>query len=548
MPRKGNVFEEYANRVKRRIQMQRGMFDYRRVHAGSYDAVRDLSNRLQRYGEELQKNPETVKLGTELAHCGYAIYALQDSIDSDFSPDLSNSLRTLEQLPDLLSAGKNRSVYEDFRSYLRKHPGKGLNEKTLDSVMKGLNDQLELGLNFDTLKRPGDPVVEEAAQGQENPLDFEIRQDPEPGAHSASWWIKHCYQSNGKLYGEGPKNYSSLEADTLLKIMAVRSLANSVRKDKSQLLTTQLSADQIAEKARQIKQDTLSEGLGAFLAKVRTDRKLGKEVISAVTTGHGGGLEDLFSRHLAQTAEPGAPVCTSKMTRWMPTAKQRIEALQEMLRSGNLKEHQRRMALAEIIAARELTEARRGGAFSGADERLNRKLSPDALVNRARQVNECLGLLSPEKQELLLEKAVNGHGGAMLEDYKKWNTVKAHLTELRNRAAEDPDREYDGAVAMAIYANSKTPDKLLEETNVLATADALREQRCYLEYSGFSNRDMDLKNGEIGKLYEGYVDYAKQRGLAPEKAGLQLGQEAPRLQQNNAEKENGNGGILMQNN
>ena len=59
---------------------------------------------------------------------------------------------------------------------------------------------------------------------------------------------------------------------------------------------------------------------------------------------------------------------------------------------------------------------------------------------------------------------------------------------------------------------------------------------------------MDLKNGEIGKLYEGYVDYAKHRGLAPEKAGLQLGQEAPRLQQNNAEKENGNGGILLQNN
>ena len=175
MPRKGNVFEEYANRVKRRIQMQRGMFDYRRVHAGSYDAVRDLSNRLQRYGEELQKNPETVKLGTELAHCGYAIYALQDSIDSDFSPDLSNSLRTLEQLPDLLSAGKNRSVYEDFRSYLRKHPGKGLNEKTLDSVMKGLNDQLELGLNFETLQRPGNPVEEEEAQAQANPLAFAIR-------------------------------------------------------------------------------------------------------------------------------------------------------------------------------------------------------------------------------------------------------------------------------------------------------------------------------------------------------------------------------------
>ena len=548
MPRKGYALERYVSRVKRRIQMGRGMFDYRRIHGGSYDAVQALSARLQNYGQELKQDRETAQLGKALAACGDALENLQDAVGTEFSTDITNSLTTLEQLPELLSAGKDRSVYEGFRNYLRKHPDKNLNEKTLDSVMEGLNKQLELDLKIEELKRPGDPVVEEADQEQANPLDFEIRQDPEPGSHSASWWIKHCYQSDGKLYGNGPKNYSALEADTLLKIMAVRSLANSVRNDKSQLLSTQLTAQQIAEKARQIKQDTLSEGLAAFLAKARTDRKLGKEVISAVTTGHGGGLEDLFSRHLAQTAVPGDPVCSPEMTRWRPTAKQRIEALQEMLRSGNLKEHQRRMALAEIIAARELTEARRGGAFSGADERLNRKLSPDALVNRARQVNECLGLLSPEKQELLLEKAVNGHGGAMLEDYKKWNTVKAHLTELRNRAAEDPDREYDGAVAMAIYANSKTPDKLLEETNVLATADALREQRCYLEYSGFSNRDMELKNGEIGKLYEGYVDYAKRRGLAPEKAGLQLGQEAPRLQQNNAEKENGNGGILLQNN
>ena len=324
--------------------------------------------------------------------------------------------------------------------------------------------------------------------------------------HSASWWIKKL-RSPENLYKRNPETRTKeLDITKLACIMAARDLANSVRGEKANLVNKNLSPGQIRARAAELANQP---DFNNFILKIRSDPELQRKAISAVGEGHGGGLDDLFSEYLARKA-PGELPVSPELKRWAPSALQRIEGLQEQLRQGNLDEFQAKKRVAEIIAARKLVGARRAGFLQHADQRLNQKLTDPAKLNaKAGDLETCLNMLTSDQIQDLARQAKEGHGGAMLESFKKLNTVKLHMDEIKRGLAFNPKYKVDAALAMAIYKeNAQNPDAQLDDTRAMRTAAALRGLPFYKEFEQREETADKLKqNVDIGGLYNDYVQF-----------------------------------------
>ena len=355
------------------------------------------------------------------------------------------------------------------------------------------------------IENAGEVKIEDALNEQQP----QNQQEPQPQApeeaQSASRWIKKIRRD--ELFTTDPETGNKkLSIRALSRILAVRLLADSVRHDKARLLEKQLTDQQIRAGITEL---TKCEEFRGFISKLEGSDALKREAISVVGKGHGGGLDDMFGRYLAETAKPGELLCSDAARRWAPTAIQRIEAMQKLLREDGanpqkMQTAEKRRCLAEIIAAREMVDARRGGPILGAHENLYKKLSdPEKHLARVRDVEACLTMMNPEKVAALLEKATDGHGGAMLEDYKKLNTVKAHLKEIQEtKAARDEARRIDPAIALALLQERgrNNGDKQLEFTQALRTAEGLRQLPGYTQFANSEERQQDLLDGDLLKL------------------------------------------------
>ena len=322
--------------------------------------------------------------------------------------------------------------------------------------------------------------------------------------HSASWWIKKL-RSPENLYKRNPGTREKvLDITKLACVMAARELADSVRGEKARLESQNLSLAEIRNRVMELSQQPDFMG---FLQKISSDPQLRRKAISAVGEGHGGGLDDLFTQYLARKG-PGELPTSQDLKRWMPTALQRIEGLQEQLRAGNLDEFQTKKRVAEIIAARKLVEARRAGKFQHADQRLNRKLTdPQKLNDKAGDLVTCLTLLTSDQNESLARQAKEGHGGAMLESFKTMNSVKLHMQGINGGMAINPKYKLDAALAMAIYRESAQNAELqLDDTGAVHTAAVLRKLPFYKEFENRpETRDKLTQEVNIGSLYSDFV-------------------------------------------
>ena len=102
--------------------------------------------------------------------------------------------------------------------------------------------------------------------------------------------------------------------------------------------------------------------------------------------------------------------------------------------------------MAGILAARELVSAKRGGIFGG-DEMLTKRFDPHKLGPRAAIIEGNLRLMYQEDQLRLFNLAKEGHGGEMMESYRKENNYNNHMTSLYLFAKTG---KLDVAAAMAI--------------------------------------------------------------------------------------------------
>lgn len=137
--------------------------------------------------------------------------------------------------------------------------------------------------------------------------------------------------------------------------------------------------------------------------------KLGYEKTrTLILTGHGGEMEKAFQIYVAKRREP-LPENLPK--RLMPSAKLRIEGLQDQLRAATTVEKKAEL-LKEIVATRRMVGAERGG------KNLDQKVSVAGMEIAHRQIKQVYGddlFKDIAKDPKMIEKALDGHGGAFLD-------------------------------------------------------------------------------------------------------------------------------------
>ena len=210
--------------------------------------------------------------------------------------------------------------------------------------------------------------------------------------------------------------------DICIDIMATRRAINAKRNDKSGLAKSVIDADYM----HSVKQDLAqNKVIDKFLNNMSYSdlRKLAAE-------GHGGAMEEKFAEHLKTNAKE---IPADAPQHYMPTAKERIEALQKKMDNQSFKNtttpgDQRELYI-ELMATRAAVGSKRGVKSS-----LNPKVDAAALererqILRQEPMRTALARVTQmgDKQKKACDAALSGHGGA-LDDLVR--------TELRRMAVE----------------------------------------------------------------------------------------------------------------
>ena len=263
----------------------------------------------------------------------------------------------------------------------------------------------------------------------------------------ADKWIESL-QRRENLEKVGKNGKTSIDTDQFAKIMAARMLAESVRGSKKSLTGKSLNVIDIEKKAEELKKNDSYQG---FLSNLKKDPKMMQKAITAARSGHGGGLDDMFKSYLKQL--PARQLSNNPLlARYMPTVKERIEALQAQVPQQMDKLYP---IVAEIFVLRNLAHAERGKASS---------LDKPIPTSREKPLQDDIRDLC-QNQELhrIVEFGegrqntaawiTEGHGGGMVEEFRsrmlerrnwtdkavlviKENTFEGRLDELRNQASK----------------------------------------------------------------------------------------------------------------
>ena len=195
-----------------------------------------------------------------------------------------------------------------------------------------------------------------------------------------------------------------------LDIMATRRSVEAKRNDKSGLAKAAVDADLL----HSIRQDiTGNRTIGDFLDSMSYD-----ELRKLAGSGHGGAMEEKLADHLRKDV---MSIPADAPHAYMPTAKERIEALQAKINSPSFEKQtppgdQRKLYI-ELMATRAAVNSRRGDKST-----LNRKVSAQFLEQERQKFSQeplktalVRATAMGDAQEASYKAALDGHGGA-LED------------------------------------------------------------------------------------------------------------------------------------
>lgn len=190
------------------------------------------------------------------------------------------------------------------------------------------------------------------------------------------------------------------------EIMATRSSVKAVRGKPANLNQFVDAAKLDAEREKLNK----SAAFQSFLK----DETLSADVREAALEGHGGALEDKFKEYVENLEK--LPDDLSE--RYMPTAYDRIESLQKKIKSEGFSEKENAADVyIELMAAREAVNAKRGKADS-----LKVTIESAQLKDAREKWANCEAfrafVSSPDSGAK--EAAVSGHGGALVDQFKKY--------------------------------------------------------------------------------------------------------------------------------
>ena len=350
------------------------------------------------------------------------------------------ALTTLDGFEDFLKQIPEGGKKTNYQLLVEKGGRMGAGKDKFDRMVAQLNDAVGLAIDLPVLQTEA-PVRKEAepekapGNGRKNGSAAQpeaqqpVREQEVDPSRSAARWIE-----DWKRQAAAESKKEDYPAAYYAKIMAARMLANSKRGKAKRLKETQLTEEQIEAKAKELAENEL---FGRFIQSLRDNGQKRAKAEAAVGAGHCGGLDDMFKEFLLKL--PAGELKNEKLlNRYMPTAKDRIEELQqqvELKRKKNINACQKEAA--EITVLRNLAHAERYTKSS-----LAKKIptKPESTLDGQTKTlaesslfTDTLGALGDREMRNLVRE---GHGGALVDELRLRNKASLEtspeVTELLN--------------------------------------------------------------------------------------------------------------------
>ena len=445
--------------------------------------------------------------------------------------------------------------------------------KAFELSMMRVSDGLELELDPEGLKGPSrEHYVEDdsASETSEYQSDMEVSfniaeafaeetipaykplQNDDlvslPGTMSAAAYIE-----NIKDHGFPVKNPSVLEPqdknlyiDRFIRIMAARELADSDRGHAAKLNSHRLTAQDVDDRATQMKKDPTFR---AFIKTLESDTKKLKSAISAATSGHGGGIDDMFKDFIKKQS-----ACKLRndniLKRYMPNAKERLEILQgqyktyknsfkelrtvdnklralrgvndpaaiDKLRAKkiklerNLQDYDPGEVAAEMITLRSLIKADKGKKAS-LDKTIPVSAGKDNLSKNSKVLADNEGVRHILTSRAVTDLINTGHGGNMMAEARtlanntlnkkdlkaEFRILNANTIETRLKAIENEAGELSNKLYLARTNNQLTGD-LMKDAKKLLGEYMMLDGKTRSNDPGKAEKDLLLTDTPWGEI------------------------------------------------
>lgn len=290
-----------------------------------------------------------------------------------------------------------------------------------------------------------------------------------------------------------------------MQILAIREAVNAERGGKN--LDAQLTPEMLRQ-AENRAEDLSQELYNALQIDDPSYEKAGRKafqkyIFSNATKGHGGQMMENYDMIMRKKLnydlrEEALP--EDMDVRRMPTAKERIEVLQQQLRMEDfdIGEDNRRKCLAGILAARESVGAIRGG------KNLKNTIPDAQKFNRqAAEFNLKLSVLGEEEIEKLGRLAVKGHGGEMKEFVD--GIFKSPEFQSKYKAEMDKQRsELVNKRLKAVATVLRDPPKGRDAKESELIQDSLITDMLYIRFvgdKGMNSQDTrEALNSDVGRF------------------------------------------------
>lgn len=290
-----------------------------------------------------------------------------------------------------------------------------------------------------------------------------------------------------------------------MQILAIREAVNAERGGKN--LDAQVTPELLRQAENRAK-DLNRELYYALQINDPSYEKAGmkafqKYIFSNATKGHGGQMMENYNMIMRkklnfETREEALP--EDMDVRRMPTAKERIEVLQQQLRieGFDIGEDNRRRCLAGILAARESVGAVRGG------KNLKNTIPDAKRFNRqAAEFDLKLSVLDEKEMEKLNQLAIKGHGGEM----KEFVDGIFKSPEFQNKFKAEMDRQRSKLVDRRLKAVAtvlRDPPKGRNDRESELIMDSLISDMLYIRFvgdKGMSPQDTrEALNSDVGRF------------------------------------------------
>ena len=467
-----------------------------------FQTVQQFARKLTDIGDDLVKNPEDEKFAKQLQKFGMDLAALQmgqpivkeSQIDTaiwDVNNELGKFLKEDGNYQRLLNAGKESGLSQEQLDNALGIIGKDMDvqlvpnqeqkDKSREAEQKRLEEQAQLQAENDLYalkvdmeerekaaekkkekaeekeqeekaERKSAPILgggkkkpqpEEEDELEEDEPEDELEDEPEAEQEEPVNELDRSVNYgkgksvNVKSYIESRmrdvRNGKTLNAEDLAKIMVAREITGT-KGGKAADLDVKASPIDIETRARRLAQNKQFQAWAQSLGKDGA-----KDLLSGRT--HGGKMEKNFTKFLANRPI-GALSNDKELARHMPTAKERIEAIQAQLETKDPRNVGRpdlvqAAAAAEIIQIRRDNHVQRGGA--GLDRKLAvTDVAEKKLTNTVKNTVQAFGmegLLSRAAQTQLMGQS-RTHGGAM-QDYVREVGLRSEFGGIREYAELD---------------------------------------------------------------------------------------------------------------